>query len=76
MPMGGTGNLPVPLGHWPNGTERRLAMETAVRKSSDALFRSDRRVAGRDRRVACATLVAASLFHDKRTLFLAYSLLY
>jgi len=31
--MGGTGNLPVPLGHWPDGTERTLAMQTAVLKS-------------------------------------------
>jgi hypothetical protein len=27
--MGGTGNLPVPLGHRPDGTERRLALEPA-----------------------------------------------
>jgi hypothetical protein len=31
-------------------------MEPAVGKSPDAPSRSDRRVAGRDRRVACATL--------------------
>ena len=55
MELGGTGNLPVPLGHRPNGTERRLATEQAIRKSLDPPFRSDRRVAGRDRRVACAT---------------------
>jgi len=53
--MGGTGSLPVPLGHRPKGTERSLAMEPASRKSPDAPSRSDRRVAGRDRRVACAT---------------------
>ena len=53
--MGGTGNLPVPLGHRPNGTENRPVLERAGRTSSAALPRSDRRVAGRDRRVACAT---------------------
>jgi len=55
MELGGTGNLPVPLGRQPNGMERKLVMEPAVRKSRDAPFRSDRRVAGRDRQVACAT---------------------
>ena len=30
---GGTGNLPVPLGHRPNGTDGNLALETADRKS-------------------------------------------
>ena len=34
MGLGGTGNLPVLLGHWPNGTERILARETTARKSS------------------------------------------
>jgi len=24
MGYGGTGNLPVPLGHWPSGTEQRV----------------------------------------------------
>jgi hypothetical protein len=42
-------------GRRPDRTERSLEMEPAVRTSSDALSRSDRRVAGRDRRVACAT---------------------
>ena len=53
---GGTGNLPVPLGHWPDGTERSLNMEIAVRESPKVPLRSERRVAARDRRVACATL--------------------
>jgi hypothetical protein len=52
---GGTGNLPVPSGHWPNGTGSRLAMKIAFRKSPDASLRSERRVAARNRRVACAT---------------------
>jgi hypothetical protein len=55
MELGGTGNLPVPVGHRPNGTERRSDMEPAVRKSPGAPSRSDRRVADRNRRVACAT---------------------
>ena len=64
MGLGGTGNLPVPLGHRPNGTERSLDLKLAVRKSSDALRRSDRRVAGRNRRVACATLLAKSQLNE------------
>jgi hypothetical protein len=55
MELGGTGNLPVPMGHRSNGMERRLTMESGIRKSPEPPFRSDRRVAGRDRRVACAT---------------------
>jgi len=30
---GGTGNLPVPLGHWPDGTERGVAGKTMFRKT-------------------------------------------
>ena len=35
--MGGTGDPPVPSGHWPDGTGRTLALETDVRKSSGAV---------------------------------------
>ena len=55
---GGTGNLPVPLGHRPNGMERRLAMEAAVRKNPNAPSHSDGRVAGRDGRPATANMPA------------------
>ena len=48
MELGGTGNLPVPMGHRSNGMERRLTMEPGIRKSPEPPFRSDRRV-------ACAT---------------------
>ncbi len=34
--MGSTGDPPVPSGHWPDGTGRTSALETGVRKSSDA----------------------------------------
>ena len=33
---GGTGDPPVPSGHWPDGTGRTLAMKTGVWKSSGA----------------------------------------
>jgi hypothetical protein len=58
MELGGTGNLPVPLGHRPNGMERRLAMEPGIRKSPEPPFGSDRRVAGQgspERFRGCAT---------------------
>ena len=35
--MGSTGDPPVPSGHWPNGTGRRLALVTDARKSSGAV---------------------------------------
>src|SRR5271168_3121650 len=35
--MGGTGDPPVPSGHWPDGTGRTLVLQTDVRKSSCAL---------------------------------------
>jgi len=34
--MGGTGDPPVPAGHWPDGTERRFELETGAWKSSCA----------------------------------------
>ena len=45
--MGGTGNLPVPPGHWPGGMEARLGLERASEKIRPP-FRSARQV-------ACAT---------------------
>ncbi len=37
IPVGSTGDSPVPSGHWPDGTERAFAVETDVRKHSGAL---------------------------------------
>ncbi len=34
--MGSTGDPPVPSGHWPDGTGKRLAPATGARKSTDA----------------------------------------
>jgi|ERR1019366_7256925 hypothetical protein len=38
MGMGGTGDPPVPSGHWPDGRDRTLALKTDARKSSSAFL--------------------------------------
>ena len=53
--MGGTGDPPVPSGHWPDGRDRTLALKTEAWKIPGAFPRSERRVAARHRPVACAT---------------------
>jgi len=51
---GRTGDSPVPSGNLPDGTGTRAAL-TQNPEMEDAISRSTRRVAERDRRVACAT---------------------
>ncbi len=63
--MGGTGDTPVPSGHWPDGTGRTLLLETDVKKvRAPSPIPSGESPPG-NRPVACATAemaVAASVF--------------
>src|SRR5436309_1724362 len=54
--LGSAGNLPVPLGYQPSGMGRGILRRTDARLPSGSRSRSARRVAERQRRVACATL--------------------
>ncbi len=53
--MGGTGDPPVPDGHWPDGTGRTLMSKTGAQNNLTRLSRFERRVAALHRPVACAT---------------------
>jgi hypothetical protein len=53
--LGGTGNLPVPLGCQPGGMGEIIRLQTNVRLLNKRLTRSGRLVADRHRPVACAT---------------------
>ena len=53
--MGGTGDSPVPPGHWPGGRSNAAFGKSAAPRLQFVALGSGRRVADRDRRVACAT---------------------
>jgi hypothetical protein len=58
---GGTGNVRVPLGHWPNGMGRSIRFMRARSKLCAVLAHSARRVAARDGQVARSTHPGPSL---------------
>ena len=58
--MGGTGNLPVPPGHWPGGRESGSNW-TRTLEMFGPHSHSARQVAARHRRVACATQIAGQI---------------
>lgn len=60
MAAGGTGNLPVPPGHWPGGRLRLPLYTLIILVPQSVGLRSGRQVAGRHRQVACATQSGAN----------------
>ena len=73
---GGTGNLPVPLGHWPDGTEKSLAQKKPFEEVRARLSVPSGGSPLGTGESPVLPVVLVSVFCKNRAFFFAYKLLY